>query len=126
AGGILPESKSREAVAEQLERVVHDQALRRDLIEEGRRRVEAFSRQHVAERLKLALAQGGWEMPDAKSKKIVVMSSDQRCGIHHYSLAVTDGLRDRGHPAAFVGVQHLDKPNLYRKLSCISATRDAV
>src|SRR5205807_1765752 len=85
-GGILLENKTPEAVAAQLERVVGDAALRKDLIEKGRRRFEAFSRAHVAERLKLALAQGGWDLPNAKSKKIVVMSSDQRCGIHHYSL----------------------------------------
>jgi len=125
-GGILLENKSPEAVAEQLERVVHDQALRKDLIEKGRRRVDAFSRRAVAERLKLALAQGGWDMPDARSKKVVVLSSDQRCGIHHYSLAVTDGLRDRGHQVTFVGVKHLDTADLYRKVKFISSQSDAV
>ena len=120
-GGILLENKTPETVAAQLERVVHDQALRKDLIEKGRRRVDAFSRSHVADRLKLALAQGGWDLPDAKSKKVVVMSSDQRCGIHHYSLAVTDGLRDRGHQVTFVGVKHLDTADLYRKLKFISS-----
>src|SRR5437867_2177789 len=125
-GGILIEKKAPDAVAAELERVVRDQALRKDLIEKGRRRVDAFSRSHVADRLKLALAQGGWELPDAKSKKIVVMSSDQRCGIHHYSLAVTDGLRDRGHQVTFVGVKHLDTADLYRKLKFVSAKSDAV
>src|SRR5213594_1615411 len=67
-GGILIERKAPDAVAAQLERVVRDQTLRKDLIEKGRHRVEAFSRSHVADRLKLALAQGGWELPDAKSK----------------------------------------------------------
>jgi len=105
---------------------VRDQALRKDLIEKGRRRVDAFSRSHVADRLKLALAQGGWDLPDAKSKKVVVMSSAQRCGIHHYSLAVTDGLRDRGHQVTFVGVKHLDTADLYRKLKFISGQSDAV
>src|SRR5205807_2545059 len=56
-GGILLENKSPEIVAAQLERVVRDQTLRKDLIEKGRRRVEAFSRGHIADRLKLALAQ---------------------------------------------------------------------
>jgi glycosyltransferase involved in cell wall biosynthesis len=125
-GGILLESKTPEAVAEQLERVVHDQALRKDLIEKGRSRVDAFSRRAVAERLKLALAQGGWDMPDARSKKVVVMSSDQRCGIHDYSVAVTDGLRDRGHQVTFVGVKHLDTADLYRKVKFISSQSDAV
>ena len=80
-GGILLENNTPETVAAQLERVVRDHALRKDLIEKGRRRVDAFSRSHVADRLKLALAQGGWDLPDAKSKKVVVMSSDQRCGL---------------------------------------------
>ena len=125
-GGILLEKKTPEAVAAELERVVRDQALRKDLIEKGRRRVDAFSRPHVADRLKLAFAQGGWDLPDAKSKRVVVMSSDQRCGIHHYSLAVTDGLRERGHQVTFVGVKHLDTADLYRKLKFISSKSDAV
>jgi len=125
-GGILLETKGPEAVAAELERVVHDQALRKDLIEKGRRRVEAFSRSHVTDRLKLALAQGGWDLPDAKSKRVVVLSSDQRCGVHHYSLAVADGLRERGHQVTFVGVKHLDTADLYRKLKFISSQSDAV
>jgi len=125
-GGILLEEKTPDAVAAQLERVVRDQALRKELIERGRRRVEAFSRGHIADRLKLALAQGGWDLPDARSRKVVVLSSDQRCGIHHYSLAVTDGLRERGHQVTFVGVKHLDSSDLYRKLKFISSKSDAV
>ena len=125
-GGILLDTKTPEAVAEQVERVVRDQALRKDLIEKGRRRVEAFSRPHVTDQLKLALAQGGWDLPDAKSKRVVVLSSDQRCGIHHYSLAVTEGLRDRGHQVTFVGVKHLDTADLYRKLKFVSSKSDAV
>ena len=125
-GGILVQDRSPEAVAAQLERVVRDQALRKELIEKGRRRIEAFSRGHIAERLKLALAQGGWDLPDARSKKVVVLSSDQRCGIHHYSLAVTEGLREQGHQVTFVGVKHLDTADLYRKLRFISPQSDAV
>src|SRR5437762_8104420 len=125
-GGILLETKTPEAVAAQLERVVHDQTLRKELIEKGRRRVEAFSRPHVADRLKLALAQGGWQLPDAKSKKVVVMSSDQRCGIHHYSLAVTEGLRERGHQVTFIGVKHLDTADLYRKVKYIARKTEVV
>ena len=125
-GGILVDKSSLDTVAEQLDRVVHDQALRKDLVEKGRRRVEDFSRGRVAERLKLALAQGGWELPDPKSKRIVVMSSDQRCGIHHYSLAVSDGLRERGHQVTFVGVRHLDTADLYRKLKFIGPKTDVV
>src|SRR5207244_13427211 len=42
--GILLETKTPEVVAEQLERVIRDQQLRKELIEKGRRRVGAFSR----------------------------------------------------------------------------------
>src|SRR2546429_4294911 len=83
-GGILIEDRSPGAVAAQLERVVRDQALRKELIEKGRHRVEAFSSGQITERLKLALAQAGWDLPNARSKRLVVLSSDQRCGIHHY------------------------------------------
>src|SRR5437588_4718985 len=74
----------------------------------------------------LSLAQSGCDLSDARSKHVVVMSSDQRCGIHHYSLAVTDGVRDRGHQVTFVGVKHLDTADLYRKLKFISSQSDAV
>src|SRR5712691_483743 len=124
--GILLEDKTPEKVAAAIERLVGDGALRRDLIEKGHRRVEEFSRDKVASRLRLALAQGGWELPAARSKRLVVLSSDQRCGIHHYSLAVTDGLRERGHQVTFVGVRHLDTADLYRKLKFISSKSDAV
>src|SRR5436309_2289096 len=124
--GIPLEDKSPEKVAAAIERAVGDGALRRELIEKGHRRVEEFSRDKVAGRLKLALAQGGWDLPDARSKRLVVLSSDQRCGIHHYSLAVTDGLRERGHQVTFVGVKHLDTADLYRKLKFISSKSDTV
>src|SRR5438309_3224646 len=124
--GILLENKSPEKVAAAIERAVGDSALRRELIEKGHRRVEEFSRDKVASRLKLALARGGWDLPPARSKRLVVLSSDQRCGIHHYSLAVTDGLRERGHQVTFVGVKHLDTADLYRKLKFISSKSDAV
>src|SRR5947207_13031155 len=124
--GILLETKTPEVVASALERVVRDAALRKDLIEKGRRRVEEFSREKVAGRLGLALAAAGWDLPAARSKRVVVLSSDQRCGIHHYSLAVTDGLRERGHQVTFVGVRPLDTADLYRKLKFISTKSDAV
>src|SRR5437588_12110359 len=73
----------------------------------------------------LSLAQSGCDLSDARSKHVVVLSSDQRCGIHHYSLAVTDGLRERGHQVTFVGVRHLDTADLNRKLKFIART-DAV
>ena len=124
--GILLETKTPEVVASALERVVRDAALRKDLIEKGRRRVEEFSREKVAGRLGLALAAAGWDLPAARSKRVVVLSSDQRCGIHHYSLAVTDGLRERGHQVTFVGVRHLDTADLNRKLKFISGKKTDV
>jgi glycosyltransferase involved in cell wall biosynthesis len=124
--GILLEDKSPARVADALERIVRDQALRKDLIAKGRRRVEEFSREKVAGRLTLALAQGGWELPPARAKRVAVVSSDQRCGIHHYSLAVTEGLRERGHQVTFVGVKHLDTPDLYKKGRFIARRTDAV
>src|SRR5213593_4360040 len=124
--GILLEDKSPDKAAAAIERVVGDGALRRELIEKGHRRVEEFSRDKVAGRLKLALAQGGLDLPPARAKRLVVLSSDQRCGIHHYSLAVTDGLRERGHQVTFVGVRHLDTADLYRKLRFIAPRTDAV
>src|SRR5207302_248697 len=66
--GVLLEEKSPSAVAAALERVVRDQAVRKDLLEKGHRRVEEFSREKVAGRLKLALAQGGWDLPAPRAK----------------------------------------------------------
>lgn len=117
--GILLQDKSPERVAEALERVVRDQDARGDLVARGHRRLEDFSRERVRERLKSALALGGYELPDERAKRIVVLSSDQRCGIHHYALAVCDGLRARGHDVTFVGVRHLDTDDLYKKLKYI-------
>ena len=117
--GILLEDKSPERVAEALERVVSDRETRDELIARGRTRLEAFSRASVRSRLVSALAQGGYELPDERTKRIVVLSSDQRCGIHHYSLAVCRGLRARGHDVTFVGVRHLDTADLEKKLKYI-------
>src|SRR5437867_5661846 len=124
--GILLEDKSPGAVAAALERVVGDAALRRELVEKGRRHVADFARERVAERLRRALAQGGWDLAPERSKRIVVLSSDQRCGIHHYSLSVAEGLRARGHQVTFVGVRHLETADLYRKIGHIAGDTDAV
>ena len=117
--GILLDDRSPDAVSDALERVVGDQHLRADLIERGERRLADFSRERVRERLGWALSLGGYELPDERKRKIVVLSSDQRCGIHHYSLAVCEGLRKRGHHVTFVGVRHLDTEDLERKLRYI-------
>ena len=117
--GILLEDKSPDAVAEALERVVRDRDARAELIARGEQRLEDFSRERVRERLKDALALGGLELPDERKRRMVVLSSDQRCGIHHYSLAVCDGLRARGHHVTFVGVRHLDTQDLQTKLAYI-------
>ena len=117
--GILVEDRDPERVADALERVVGDQELRAGLIERGERRLEDFSRERVRDRVAWALSLGGYELPDERKRKIVVLSSDQRCGIHHYSLAVCEGLRKRGHHVTFVGVRHLDTEDLQRKLRYI-------
>ncbi len=118
--GILLERKSPDLVAAALERAVRDQDLRRDLVEKGRRRLEDFAAPRVAERLGRALATVGWELPPERTRRVTVLSSDQRCGIHHYALAVCDGLRANGHEVTFVGVRHLDTGDLYRKVGGIA------
>ena len=117
--GILIEEKSPDRVAAALERAVHDSATREDLIARGERRLEDFSRARVRERLAQALALGDLELPAERKRKMVVLSSDQRCGIHHYALAVCGGLRAQGHQVTFVGVRHLDNVDLVNKLKYI-------
>jgi len=118
--GLLLERKPPAEVAEALERVVRDEALRRELAERGRRRLEEFGADRVAERFEQALALVGWELPPERRRAVTVVSSDQRCGIHHYSLAVADGLRASGHDVTFVGVRHLDTADLFRKLGHVA------
>src|SRR3989442_14483357 len=86
-GGILIEKKTPDAVAAQLERVVHDQALRKDLIEKGRRLVRAVFPSHVAGALKLALAQAGCDLPPPRSKRVRGLLMDRRGRMEHRSLA---------------------------------------
>src|SRR5437588_554559 len=124
--GLLLRDKSPDAVAAALERVVRDGALRRDLIGRGRRRLAEFSPGKVEERLRDALALAGWELPAHRAKRVVVLSSDQRCGLHHYALSVADGLRASGHDVTFVGVRHLDNADLAKKTAHVSADTDAV
>jgi glycosyltransferase involved in cell wall biosynthesis len=123
--GVLLERKAPDGVAAALERVVRDEGLRRDLIDRGRRRLEAFSAPRVTERLEAAFRLVGWHVPLERREPVTVVSSDQRCGIHHYSLAVSEGLRESGHDVTFVGVRHLDTRDLFRKLSHVGR-RDVV
>jgi glycosyltransferase involved in cell wall biosynthesis len=124
--GILLRDKSPDAVAGALERVVGDRELRRDLIAKGRARLAEFTPERVAERLRDALALAGWDLPERRTRKLVVLSSDQRCGIHHYSLSLTDGLRKGGHDVTFVGVKHLDSRDLAKKVRHVAVDTDAV
>jgi glycosyltransferase involved in cell wall biosynthesis len=112
--GILLEDKSPDAVADALERAVRDQRLRGQLVERGRKRLADFSAPRVAERLRDALALADWDLPPDRQRRVTVLSSDQRCGIHHYALAVCDGLRANGHDVTFAGVRHLDTAMLER------------
>ena len=124
--GILLLEKTPGAVADALERAVRDQDAREDLIERGEKRLAEFSRERVRARLKDALAAGGYELPEERKRRIVVLSSDQRCGIHHYALAVSGGLRRRGHHVTFVGVRHLDTADLEHKLRYIRSDVETI
>ena len=117
--GILLTDKTPSRVADALERVVRDQETRKELIARGEERLRDFSREKVRERLASALALGDLDLPAERKRRMVVMSSDQRCGIHDYSLAVCDGLRARGHNVTFVGVRHLDNEDLAKKIKYI-------
>ena len=124
--GILLEDKSPGRVAEALERVVGDATLRAHLVARGRDRLAEFSRERVGRRLRDALAVAGWGLEPPKRRRLAVVSSDQRCGIHDYSEALCDGLRANGHQATFVGVRHLDTKDLRKRIADIPAGIDAV
>ncbi len=118
--GVLIESKSPDAVAAALERVARDAELRRSLVERGRARLAEFAPERVSEKLEKAFALVGWTIPPARSRRLAVLSSDQRCGIHSYSLALCAGLRANGQDVTFVGVRHLDSADLRKKVSHIA------
>ncbi len=118
--GVLIERKSPDTVASALERVVRDADLRRALVERGRARLGEFAPERVVEKLEKAFALVGWRLPPATARRLVVLSSDQRCGIHSYSLALCAGLRANGQDVTFVGVRHLDSGDLAKKVSHIA------
>ncbi len=124
--GILLDDKSPDRVAETLERVVGDAKLRADLVARGRERLAEFSRERVGRRLRDALAIAGWDVAPPKRRRLAVVSSDQRCGIHDYSDALCDGLRANGHQVTFVGVRHLDSADLRHRIADIPDGIDAV
>lgn len=124
--GILLSGTDPDTVAAALERTVRDAALRKDLIARGRRHLLSFTPEAVADDLDRALALAGWELPAYRSRELAVVSSDRRSGIHHYALAVCDGLRAAGHRATFVGTKHLDAADLAQKLRYIAKGTDAV
>src|SRR5712691_5407181 len=124
--GILLNDKTPEATAAALERVVGDRDLRRGLIAKGRARLAEFTPDHAAERLRDALALAAWDLPERRTRKVVVLSSDQRCGIHHYALSLADGLRAGGHDVTFVGVRHRDAKDLGAKVRHIANDTEAV
>src|SRR5437867_3675256 len=124
--GVLLNDRTPEAVAAALERVVGDRELRKGLIAKGRVRLAEFMPDRVAERLRDALAMAGWDLPERRTRKVVVLSSDQRCGIHHYALSLADGLRTGGHDVTFVGVRHLNAKDLGAKVRHIANDSEAV
>ena len=124
--GILLEDKSPDAVADALERAIRDEALRHRLVARGRARLAEFSRDAVAARLRDAFALASWEIPRAKRRTVAVVSSAERCGIHHYSKAVCEGLRADGHDVTFVGVERANTEDLFAKLRRLPRDLDAV
>ena len=126
AAGILLDEKSPELVAEALERVVNDRELRDDLVASGKDRLAEFSHERVGRRLREALAVAGWTLEPPKHRRLAVVSSDRRCGIHDYSEALCDGLRANGHQATFVGVRHLDTKDLRKRIGDLPGGIDAV
>ena len=124
--GILLAGTDPDTVAAALERTVRDAALRKDLIARGHRHLLAFTPEAVADDLDRALALAGWELPAYRARELAIVSSDRRSGIHHYALAVCDGLRAAGHRATFVGTKHLDAADLAQKLRYIAKGTDAV
>jgi glycosyltransferase involved in cell wall biosynthesis len=80
----------------------------------------------VTAKLERAFDLAGWDLPAARTRRITVVSSDERCGIHSYALALCGGLRANGHDVTFVGVKHLDGADLARKLSHIAAGETVV
>jgi L-malate glycosyltransferase len=124
--GVLLGEKSPDAVAAALERVVRDAALRKSLIEKGRARFGDFSEAKVHATLNAALALVGWSIPMPRARTITVLSSDERCGIHHYAQSVVEGLRANGHLVRFAGVRHLNDRDLSRAVASIRRDTDAV
>ena len=124
--GVLLDDRSPETVATALERVVRDTALRKELVAQGHRQLIGFSADAVADRLTYALGLAGWELPPWRRRKVAVVSSERRSGIHHYALAVCDGLRAAGHQATFVGAKHHDTADLFKRVGYIAKDTDAV
>jgi len=126
AAGVLLERKSPDEVAAALERVVRDAELRLALLEKARARLLDFAPDRVSESLERAFALADWRLPEARRRRITVVSSDERCGIHSYALALCGGLRANDHEVTFVGVKHLDSAGLRRKLSHIARGEDVI
>ncbi|MGH2499060.1 MAG: hypothetical protein ACRDF0_03075, partial [Candidatus Limnocylindria bacterium] len=100
--------------------------LQRALIERGRERVAAFAPEQALRRLREALALAGWNVPAPLARRLVVLSSDRRCGVHDYSRVLVSGLRANGHQVTFVGVRHLHTLDLDRKVRHVAKGTEAV
>ena len=126
AGGLLLDDVAPDAVAATLERVVKDRALRAELVARGRAHLEGYTPRAVGAALTSALALIGWELGGTRSRRITVLSSDQRCGIHDYAQAMVLGLRANDHQVDFVGVRHVDSADLSAKIGTISSDTEVV
>ena len=124
--GLLLERKSPDDVAAALDRVVHDADLRAELRGKERERLAEFSPERVGTRFREALASAEIALPEARRRRLVVISSSARTGIHHYANAVCDGLRANGHEAVYLGVDHGDDRDLRYKFGLVRPETDAV
>ncbi len=118
--GVLLEDRAPDRVAAALERVVRDEALRRELVERGRRRLEAFDPERVAERLREVLSsRAGIALPRRRRRSVVLFTSASNDDARASSLALAAGLRAHRHEATLVGVRPADNADLAAKVKAL-------
>ncbi len=117
---LLLEDRAPETVAAALERAVRDAALRRELVERGKRRLEAFDPARVAERLREVLASdAGLAVALPPRRSVAILTSAERDDARAASEALAAGLRAHGHAVAVVGVRRADNADLSAKVRAL-------